>query len=218
METQAIASQQSTASTASAGSAGSATPALTGDDFFALLIAQLTNQDPLEPTSNQDLLNQISAIREIELSTNLSTSLTSLTEQQRFASAASLIGQFVSGTAESAGDGGVPASGIVEAVRFDAGGKAVLELEGGSRIPLEEVASIMDARRAAEVFVGRYVTGWDRTDPVNPRLVEGIVTGTSTDEAGRVFLELDTGEALRLAELVDVVAMENRTETGGSAG
>lgn len=212
METQVISSQQSAAG---AGSAPNAAPMLTGDDFFTLLIAQLTNQDPLEPTSNQDLLNQISAIREIELSTNLSTSLTSLTEQQRFASAASLIGQFVSGSAD---DGGVPASGIVEAVRFDAGGKAVLELEGGSRIPLEEVASIMDARRAAEVFVGRYVTGWDRTDPVNPRLVEGIVTGTSTDEAGRVFLELDTGEALRLAELVDVVAMENRTETGGSAG
>ena len=212
METQVISSQQSAAG---AGSAPNAAPMLTGDDFFTLLIAQLTNQDPLEPTSNQDLLNQISAIREIELSTNLSTSLTSLTEQQRFASAASLIGQFVSGSAD---DGGVPASGIVEAVRFDAGGKAVLELEGGSRIPLEEVASIMDARWAAEVFIGRYVTGWDRTDPGNPRLVEGIVTGTSTDEAGRVCLELDTGEALRLAELVDVVAMENRTETGGSAG
>ena len=100
MDTQAVnAAQTSTV----ASSTSNAASALSGEDFFKLLIAELTNQDPLEPTSNQDLLNQISSIRDIELSTSLSESLTSLTEQQRFASAGSLIGQFV--TASDSGDG-----------------------------------------------------------------------------------------------------------------
>jgi flagellar basal-body rod modification protein FlgD len=180
---------------------GDTTQGLSGDDFFKLLIAQLVNQDPLEPTSNQDLLNQISSIRDIELSTNLSNSLRSLTDQQRFASAAGLIGRFVSGQAGE--DGQTPISGIVQSVRFDANGRAILQLEDGQEIPLDAVASVMDGARAAEGLIGQFVTGMDRSDPADPRVVEGIVTEVSTDSAGRIVLELDTGNQLRLTDVTD---------------
>ena len=42
-------------------------PGLGSQDFLKLLVAQLTNQDPLDPTSNQELFQQIASIREIEL-------------------------------------------------------------------------------------------------------------------------------------------------------
>ena len=44
---------------------------LNSEDFFGLLIAQLQNQDPLKPTDNQTLLNQISSIRQMEQSSTL---------------------------------------------------------------------------------------------------------------------------------------------------
>ena len=52
-------------------------------------------------------------------------------------------------------------------------------------------------------MVGRYVVGWDRSDPDAPELVEGLVTGTSTDEAGQVTLELDTGETVSLGDVIE---------------
>lgn len=194
----------STNGAAGALAGGDATQGLGGDDFFKLLIAQLINQDPLEPTSNQDLLNQISSIRDIELSTNLSNSLGALSGQQRFASAASLIGKFVSGTESD--DNGLPINGIVQSVRFDGDGKAVLQLEDGQELPLESVGSVMEGVRAAEALVGQYVSGLDRRDPADPQVVEGIATGVSTDSSGRVMIELDSGRQLRLT---DVIAAQN---------
>lgn len=92
-----------------------AATAMDSQDFFKLLITQLTNQDPFEPTGNDELLRQISSIRDIELSTTLTDSLRSLTGQQRFTSASTLIGQFVTGVP---GPDGVVDSGLVIGIRF----------------------------------------------------------------------------------------------------
>ena len=197
MDTSAINSATSTSSANTSSAAG----ALTSEDFFSLLITQLTNQDPLEPTSNQDLLNQISSIRDIELSTNLSDSLKSLTEQQRFASASSLIGRFVTGQADTDA-GEIPVSGVVSAIRFDATGGVMLELDDGTTMPIEQLGSVMSTESAAELYVGKMVSGVDRTDPTDPQIVEGLVTAVSEDESGYVVLELDTGQKLRLSDLL----------------
>ena len=210
METQSVLA--SSAQSAGAGQTErNAASALGGDDFFELLIAQLVNQDPLEPTSNQDLLNQISSIRDIELSTSLSDSLTMLTQQQRFASAGSLIGNFVSGQDQ----GGQEASGTVAAVRFDASGQAILELEDGTRLSLDSVESIRGGGDAGESLVGRFVTGVDRTDPASPRVIEGIVTEVTKNEAGEMAAELDTGESLPLTSVIDARAAKDADGAGG---
>ncbi len=197
MDTQTInAAQASTVGS----SKSNAASALSGEDFFKLLIAELTNQDPLEPTSNQDLLNQISSIRDIELSTSLSESLTSLTEQQRFASAGSLIGKFV--TSSDSADGTESTAGLVSAVRFDSSGTALLELQDGTRLTIDQVDSILTPEGAGNALVGSFVSGFDRTDPANPKTVEGEVTSLYKDEGGNVVLELDTGESLPLANVI----------------
>ncbi|MCH8965260.1 MAG: hypothetical protein IIB58_09890, partial [Planctomycetes bacterium] len=41
--------------------------ALGSAEFFKLIITDLLNQDPLNPTDNQKLLEQISLIRDIEM-------------------------------------------------------------------------------------------------------------------------------------------------------
>ena len=174
---------------------------LASEDFLKLLITQLTTQDPLEPTGNEELLRQIASIREIELSTALTESLGVLTGQQRFASASMLIGHYVTGSPGS--DGTAPA-GIVTGVRFESDGSPVLQLANGSEMSLGEVSTIEPPLRAGEALIGQAIVGMDRRNPSEPKVVEGVVTAARVDEQGEVLLELDTGEALRLRDFVSV--------------
>ncbi|MBI4717326.1 MAG: hypothetical protein HY763_05940 [Planctomycetes bacterium] len=176
---------------------------LGSDDFFKLLITQLTNQDPLQPTGNEELLRQISSIREIELSTTLTKSLQTLTGQQSFSSASAMIGQYVTASPDAQG---LAPAGVVVGVRFEADGSPVLQLSDGSEVPLTRVAAVQAPQRAAEAMIGRTVTGVDRRDAKNPVSVEGVVAGARMDQpGGEVMLELDTGAELRLRDVVQIV-------------
>jgi flagellar basal-body rod modification protein FlgD len=172
---------------------------LSSGDFLKLLVTQLTNQDPLEPTGNEELLRQISSIREIELSTTMTDSLRSLTGQQRFASASTLIGQHV--TSEPQADGTVQ-RGVVVGIRFDANGQPTVVLSNGVETSLESVRTIESSAQAAESLIGQTVVGLDRRDPSDPKSVHGVVTAVRVDERGEAILELDTGEDLRFRDVV----------------
>ena len=178
---------------------------LGSEDFLRLLIMQLRSQDPLEPVDNAELLEQISSVREIELSTTLTESLRVLTGQQRFASASSLIGKYVTGPA---GADGTVERGIVAGVRFTDAGQPILQLSNGSEIPVEQVGTIESPLRAAEALMGQPVIGLDRRDPTDPQVVGGVVTGVQVDTQGEVLLELDTGEDLRFRDFVRIAATD----------
>jgi len=175
-------------------------------DFLKLLITQLTNQDPMAPMGNEELLRQISSIREIELSTTLTDSLRVLTGQQHVTSASSMIGQYVTGLS---GPDGEARGGLVVGVRFADGGRPVLLLSDGVEMPLEQVGFIQPPLQAAEALIGRQVIGIDQRNPKVPQVAEGMVTGARLDEKGEAFLELDTGGELRLRDLVSVMSGES---------
>ena len=180
---------------------GGQTSELGADDFLQLLVTQLTNQDPLSPTSNEDLLQQLSAIREIQLSTSLVDALQTLTGNQRYGSAAALIGKSVTGRLGDESTGFQSVSGTVVGVRFDAAGNVFLELDGGQQLPLDSLESVTDPERTADALIGRPVRGFDRAK-AEPELIEGIVTAVRRNESDDLMLELDTGEQLRLSDLV----------------
>ncbi len=169
-------------------------------DFLKLLITQLTNQDPLEPTGNQELMQQISSIRNIELSTTLTDSLRTLTGHQQFGSAASLIGQYVVGMPEANGS---VAEGLVTGIRFEDGGRPVLQLSNGGAVSMDKVAEIRPPQGAVERLKGKQVAGVDRRQAVASP-VEGIVSGATTDANGEWVLELDGGQTIRLRDVVSV--------------
>lgn len=173
--------------------ASSPSAALGSDDFFQLLITQLTQQDPLEPTSNEELLQQISSIREIELSSAITESLQALSNNREVGSLSNLIGQFVEG-----GNGESFTRGLVERIDFDESGKPMLVLSNGAHINVESITSVMAASSAAQGMMGQLVSGISESEDGTTELAEGIVTGTRTAEDGRLFLELDTGESVRL--------------------
>ncbi len=113
---------------------------LTSDTFLKLLIAQLQNQDPTEPVSNEQLLTQISQMRDLQSSLELTESLKDLTSSQQSAqfssSAAAFIGKRVTGTTEA----GATVSGLVDrALLRD--GKTFLGI-GGNEIPTGNVTIV----------------------------------------------------------------------------
>ncbi len=179
-------------------------PGLDSQDFLKLLVAQLANQDPLEPMDNKDLFQQISSIREIELSTTLTDSLRALTGQQRFASASSLIGQYVTSVP---GPDGLVDRGVVVGVRFAQDGQPILMLSSGIQLPLDLVSTIESPLRAGQELIGQKAVGMDRRDPSEEQLVEGIVTAARVNDTGEVLIELDSGYDLRLTDVLSLTGL-----------
>ncbi|MFO0885787.1 MAG: flagellar hook capping FlgD N-terminal domain-containing protein [Pirellulales bacterium] len=82
---------------------------LGSSEFFQLIIKQLQSQDPLSPTDNDKLMQQISTIRNIGASDKLSTALSSVQTGQSMATATSMIGK----TVKALADDGSEVSGVV---------------------------------------------------------------------------------------------------------
>lgn len=88
---------------------------LDSDQFLQLMITELTNQDPLNPMDNEQLAQQISTIRQISATTQLSDSLNNVQSGQSLTTASSLIGKYVSALDDNAKE----ISGLVDRVSID---------------------------------------------------------------------------------------------------
>ena len=111
-------------------------------DFFKLLVTELQQQDPLEPTKTGDMISQVSQIRNIEVSQQLMTTLDQLTKQQRTAGASELLGKYVEATVAAADGTQSAVSGVVTGVRFGSDGVAVLELDSGQTVRATDVTRV----------------------------------------------------------------------------
>jgi len=118
------------------------------DEFVKLLVVELQNQDPMEPMSNQEILNQISQIREIESNQRLTDTLGSVLMGQNLVTAGNMLGQVVKGLSET----GDRVSGVVDRVSIEDGlakvhiGEQTLDLKNISEIlpadaELEDIAN-----------------------------------------------------------------------------
>jgi flagellar basal-body rod modification protein FlgD len=115
---------------------------LTSEDFMKILITQLQQQDPMNPMSNEAMIQQISTIRNMEMNTALTDALQKMTGEQRFAGASGLIGKYVIGQVADAHGNQTTLQGVVTGVRFSSDGKAVLELDTGQSLPLEKLTEV----------------------------------------------------------------------------
>lgn len=115
---------------------------MSSESFFQLLITELQSQDPLNPTDNQQLLQQLSTIRSMEQTVTLNKTLQTLAAEQRFGSTASLIGHYVAGTVTDTNGLGYEIKGLVIGVRFDKTGEAILELHNGRSLPATDVEQV----------------------------------------------------------------------------
>ncbi len=106
-------------------------------DFLKLMIVELQNQDPLSPLENSEILAQISQIRAIGATSELSDTLNAVLFGQNIANASNLLGKEVRALDED----GERVSGIVDKVTI-AGG-AVLVHIGEKTVELSNVSEIL---------------------------------------------------------------------------
>jgi flagellar basal-body rod modification protein FlgD len=135
------------------------------EDFFKLLISELRNQDPLQPAKTADMISEVSQIRSIELSGNLTAALAQLTAQQRNVGAAGLLGKYVSGTVTDSDGQPQETAGVVTGVRFADDGGVVLELDTGQALLATQVQIVTTAEAAqAEAAAATNTTDSSATD------------------------------------------------------
>src|SRR3954467_12670689 len=81
----------------SSNGSGGSSKALSSSDFMNLMIQQLSQQDPLNPTDSNQLLTQMSQISQLQSNADMQTSLSSLTLQQSIGAGGNLIGKSIEG-------------------------------------------------------------------------------------------------------------------------
>ncbi len=131
-----LSSPSSSSSSAPANSSLNLNP----QDFINMLVTQLQNQDPLQPTSSSDLLSQVSQIGQLQSSTTMQSTLQGLAQQNQIGSASSLLGKNVTGLDAQ----GNAQSGLVGAVQVSTSG-VTLSLSGGASLDLSNVTGITSA-------------------------------------------------------------------------
>lgn len=107
------------------------------DSFVKLLVTELQNQDPLEPMGNEEILQQVSQIREIESNQRLTQTLRSVFLGQNLVTASNLLERTVVGLNEDS----QRVTGRVDRVSIE-DGMAKLHV-GAHAIALDRVAEIL---------------------------------------------------------------------------
>ncbi len=115
------------------------------NSFLSMMIAELQNQDPLNPMDNAQLLQQVSQIREIESNLRLVSTLENLGRSQNLTLAAGLINKSIRGLTES----GDAVEGKVDRVSVD---KTDVYLHVGDvKVPAKNVSEVLAGQAEASL-------------------------------------------------------------------
>ena len=117
-------------------SSSSAGKTLSQADFLKLLVAQMTAQDPLNPTNNQDLLSQTVQLSTLQGNTSLQAIMTQLQTSQGLTQADALLGHNVTVQATPT----TTAQGVVSSI--DVGSGTPMIVVDGVSYGLDKVLSI----------------------------------------------------------------------------
>ncbi len=116
--------------------------AMNAESFLKLLITQLQNQDPSAPMSNEELLGQISTMRDLQSSIELSDTLDSLAASQTSSSQTQLAASLIGKELVAYVDDGTLIPGVAESAVIE-DGQAFVKVSG-LKIPVDNVVSISE--------------------------------------------------------------------------
>jgi len=172
------------------------------DDFLRLLIAQLQNQDPMNPMNDTEFVGQMAQFTALERMQALDEQMAILLQVEQLGQANGLIGKQVEATG---GQDGGTIKGVVDSVRME-NGNAVLNV-GGSAVKLQDVISVVEGEKAqlaqASALIGKQV---EAKLASNGERVSGIVDSVKVSD-GSALLVVD-GKSVRLDEVVSVAEGE----------
>ncbi|MCS7255672.1 MAG: flagellar hook capping FlgD N-terminal domain-containing protein [Thermomicrobium sp.] len=138
--------------TSSTGNTGPVGPGgrLDKQAFLMLLVAQLKNQDPLNPMQDREFIAQLAQLNALEQLQQLNETIAAMAQHAALGQVASYLGKVVSGLERSSGE--LVSGTVVRATIVD--GAAVLELESGQRIDVRDVVSVGMPQAASDTHAG----------------------------------------------------------------
>jgi flagellar basal-body rod modification protein FlgD len=110
---------------------------LSEQDFLNLLVTQMTQQDPLNPMTNQDMLSQMVQFSTLQGNTSMQSTLAGLQSSQSLSDANSLIGRLVDLQVDAKGG---TAQGVVSGVDASSGTAQIVV--NGQSYSLGQVLSV----------------------------------------------------------------------------
>lgn len=165
-------------------------------DFLTLLIAQLTNQDPLNPMEDMDFTSQLAQLQTLQEQIALNETMATMLQDTQMQSATSMIGKDIVGIDNY----GNAVSGTVVGVA-QSGDDIYVQLNNGSKVTTGNVISVTGGdgnsnlaseMAAAANVIGMFVdAGFDSA--MQP--VQGIVKEVSVVD-GKIMLNLYGGESI----------------------
>lgn len=133
--------QNTTAKSTATAMTDAANDTLGKDAFLKLLIAELSNQDPLNPMEDREFVSQMATFSSLEQMQNMNKTLESMAESNKF-NAIQYIGKAVAFTTGE-GTEAKQTVAIVNHVWFDPNGKVVLDTTEG-KVDLEKVEGVSE--------------------------------------------------------------------------
>jgi len=172
------------------------------DDFLRLLIAQLQNQDPMNPMNDTEFVGQMAQFTALERMQALDEQMAILLQVEQLGQANGLIGKQVEATG---GQDGGTIKGVVDSVRME-NGNAVLNV-GGSAVKLQDVISVVEGEKAqlaqASALIGKEV---EAKLASSGETVSGIVDSVKVSDGSALLVV--GGKSVRLDEVVSVAEGE----------
>jgi flagellar basal-body rod modification protein FlgD len=125
-----------TATTAASKTAGN--QILGKDDFLKLMVAQMKNQDPMNPADDKDNIAQMAQFSSLEQITNLATATQDLANRMSLTQNVGLLGHSVTYT----GTDGAAVTGTVDGLNLASDGKATLSVAGQTGVDPTSITSV----------------------------------------------------------------------------
>ena len=141
------------------------------DDFLTLLLTQLQNQDPLNPTDSVEYTAQLAQFSSLEQLSNVNQNLEYLQMFQASinnAQAVSFIGKEIT----ALGDGIQVTDGVAEACEF----KLAADASGVTINIYNEAGNLVKTIEEGSMDAGRQTVQWDATDQNGNPLADGDYT------------------------------------------
>jgi len=154
---------------------------LSNDDFMTLLLVELQNQDPTEPTDTEQILTQTSELATLEATDNTNKALEDLAATMAASSDFSAISAI--GKTADLGSNAITLSKDDDStfeIYFPS------DIESGNVEILDANGNVINTIPAESGDAGVYSYTWDGTDSAGNKVDEGIyyVTASYTDAAG----------------------------------
>jgi len=117
------------------------TKLLNQDDFLKLVVAQMTNQDPLKPRTDTEFIAQMTQFTTLEQTKNMQSDIAQMRAQQQLLRGMSLLDRVVQ---VQSGDAS-PVTGVVKGLEMDGDNPKILI--GEQAFDLNDIISIRPANR-----------------------------------------------------------------------